>query len=300
MQEMGAEQEKDMAVGLTAPRRDMSRQQYLLFLLLPPLILAMLSGASMFGSVRFENRLVHFAYALASILPDWLMLEVGSVLAAAVLRPWRPALWVLLLWGVVFASVAHAPLTLLRDPLFAPLLRADSSLFPSWPWNFSDPRYAMESALAMMGRLICWLPLNYMAVHLLGFCRLGRGHFFVVEPLPPPVRPSADPAPGLALLLRRLPPEIGRDILCLKAQEHYTNVVTAGGQALIYMRFSDAVGLASAGIDGVQIHRSYWVAYAAIRGFDRSDGRIVARLVNGESLPVSRTHQARVRGLRFA
>jgi hypothetical protein len=43
------------------------------------------------------------------------------------------------------------------------------------------------------------------------------------------------------------------------------------------MRFSDAVGLASAGMAGVQIHRSYRVALAAIRSF-------IARL-SGAELP---------------
>lgn len=303
MQDMGGEQGRELALAQGPVLRDMTRRQYLLFLLLPPLLLALISGASMFGSARFENRLVHFAYGLASIVPDWLMLELGSVLAVAVLRPWRPALWVLLLCGVVFASLAHAPLTILRDPVFTPFLRADSALFPSWPWNFTDPRYAMESALAMMGRAVVWLPLNYVVVHLLGFRRLGHGHFFLVEPEARPAtttgKTEAEP-PGLALLLRRLPQGIGREILCLKAQEHYTNVVTITGQGLVYMRFSDAVGLASAGIEGVQIHRSYWVAYAAIRGFERVDGRIMVRLVNGEALPVSRSHQAQVRGLRNA
>ena len=290
-----------MISGQRLALRDMTRNQYLVFLLLPPLLLGLISGASMFGSVRFENRMVHFAFSLASIMPDWLAIEFGCVLAAMVLKPWRAPLWVLLMIGVVFGSLAHAPFTIFRDPLFEPLLRADSSLFPSWPWNFGDSRYAMESALAFFGRIICWLPVNFLVVHLLGFRRFGRGHFFEVEaealPGPPTLVERVD-QPSLALLLRRLPQSVGREILCLKAQEHYTNVVTAQGSALVYMRFSDAVALASAGIEGVQIHRSYWVAYAAIQGFERVDGRTLVRLVNDETLPVSRTYQTQVRGLK--
>lgn len=300
MQGMGSEQGKETVLGPALARREMSRQQYMVFLLLPPLLLALMQGASMFGSARFENRMVHIVYALATVVPGWLMMELGSVMAAALLRPWRPALWVSLLAGVVFASLAHAPFTLLRDPLFVPHLKPDSSLFPSWPWNFADQRYALESALALLGRITAWLPFNYVVVHALGFRRLGAGHFFLVEQ---EVRPASAPGqplerPGLALLLRRLPPEIGHDILCLKAQEHYTNVVTTCGNALVYMRFSDAVGLASAGIEGVQVHRSHWVARAAIRNFERVDGRIMVRLVNGETLPVSRSHQGQLRGLK--
>jgi len=305
-----------MISGQRLALREMTRNQYLLFLLLPPLLLGFMSGASMFGSVRFENRMVHFAFGLASIFPDWLSLELGSILAAMVLRPWRPALWVPLTCGVLFASAVHAPLTLLRDPLFEPFLRADSSLFPSWPWNFGDSRYAMESALACFGRAVCWLPINFLVVHLLGFRRLGHGHFLepdsglarvhepdaavprVAETSGGGLEAQAPEQPSLALLLRRLPQSVGREILCLKAQEHYTNVLTAQGNALVYMRFSDAVALAAMGIDGVQIHRSYWVAYAAIKGFERAEGRCMVRLVNDETLPVSRTYQTQVRGLK--
>jgi LytTr DNA-binding domain len=292
-----------MILGSHSPaHRDMTRDQYLLFLLLPPLMLGLVAGASKFGSAQFDNRLVHFAFSLASIVPDWLSLELGSVLAAIALRPWRLPLWVALVLGTAFAALAHAPLTLLRDPLFEPYLQPGASLFPSWPWNFQDGRYAMESALALLGRLLFWLPFNFAVVHLLGFRRLGHDHFFhvglaVIDSVQALASPGLDSKPSLVLLLRRLPPGVGRDILCLKAQEHYTEVVTSQGSALVYMRFSDAVALAATGIDGVQIHRSYWVAYTAMAGFDRTDGRIFTRLINGETLPVSRTYQARVQGL---
>jgi len=293
-----------MILGSLSPgHREMTRDQYLMFLLLPALMLGMLGGVSKFGSAQFDNRLVHFAFSLASIIPDWLSLELGSVLAAFGLRPWRPPLWVPLILGAVFTALVHAPLTLLRDPLFEPFLQPGVVLFPSWPWNFQDDRYAMESGLALLGRVLFWLPFNFAIVHLLGFRRLGHDHFFqapqaINDPLPLAAPPDGtDNEPTVALLLRRLPPGIGRDILYLKAQEHYTEVITSQGSALIYMRFSDAVALAATGISGVQIHRSYWIAYAAMAGFDRTEGRIFTRLINGETLPVSRTYQARVQGL---
>ena len=60
-----------MILGSHSPaHRDMTRDQYLLFLLIPPLILGLVAGASKFGSAQFDNRLVHFAFSLASIVPD--------------------------------------------------------------------------------------------------------------------------------------------------------------------------------------------------------------------------------------
>ena len=59
--------------------------------------------------------------------------------------------------------------------------------------------------------------------------------------------------------LRHLPDGVGRDIISLKAAEHYVEVTTTSGTALILMRFRDAV--AELGNLGIRVHRSHWVAH---------------------------------------
>ncbi|WP_439532230.1 LytTR family DNA-binding domain-containing protein [Polymorphobacter sp.] len=303
-----------MKAGGDLATRRMTPGQYAMLLLAPPLIMGFLAGVSQFGSVRFESRIVHVGFSLMSMLPNWLAMELGSAGAALALRPWRPPLWVVLLIGVLVATQLHAPFTILRDALFEPFLEPGSHFFRSWPWNYGNPVYALESLFAMLGRLAFWMPVNFLVVQLLGFQRFGYGDFFdrrevmisgpVSDTIHARLVEKAENGqavrPSLSLLLRRLPERIGRDIICLKAQEHYTEVVTRGGSALVYMRFSDAMGVVASGIDGVQVHRSYWVAYAAIEGFERADGRIQMRLANGERLPVSRTYQNQVRTLKPA
>ncbi|WP_416906999.1 MAG: LytTR family DNA-binding domain-containing protein [Polymorphobacter sp.] len=274
------------------------QRDWLRVVLLPPLVIGLAIGLGQFGNVRFENRLVHVLYGMVSLMFSWLVMEAGSALSARAVRPLRLPLWVPLLGGVVLAGLLHAPFTVLRDGWFTPYLRDGSAFFRSWPWAFDDPTYRTESLLALANRAVVWLTFNYVLVRWLGMARFGYQDFFRVPGLAAPVAArepaeAGDDAPvasGIALLLQKLPPQIGRDIICLKAQEHYTEVVTRLGRATIYMRFSDAVALASGAIEGARIHRSYWVAQAAVDGLERDGGKTMLRLAGGELLPVSRTY----------
>ena len=91
----------------------------------------------------------------------------------------------------------------------------------------------------------------------------------------------------------RLPKMVGRDLVYLNVCGHYINVVTTAGSCLILMRFADA--MAALGDLGLQVHRSYWVAYRHITGVFRRDERTLVRVTGSHEVPVSRTHLAAVR-----
>ena len=55
------------------------------------------------------------------------------------------------------------------------------------------------------------------------------------------------------------------------------------------LRLSDAVAELE-GLEGAQVHRSWWVARDAVRGVKRGDGRAVLTLEGGIEVPVSRRH----------
>jgi DNA-binding LytR/AlgR family response regulator len=55
------------------------------------------------------------------------------------------------------------------------------------------------------------------------------------------------------------------------------------------MRLSDAVAELD-GIEGAQVHRSWWVARDAIADAKRGDGRATLTLKDGSEVPVSRTY----------
>jgi hypothetical protein len=104
-------------------------------------------------------------------------------------------------------------------------------------------------------------------------------------------REAAPPDPPF---IHRLPPKLGRELTRLSACDHYVEAHTRRGRALILLRFSDALG-ELAGADGFQIHRSHWVAGAAVRRLV-SEGRApMIELDDGTCLPVSRSRIAEVR-----
>ena len=55
------------------------------------------------------------------------------------------------------------------------------------------------------------------------------------------------------------------------------------------MRLSDAIDELD-GIEGAQVHRSWWVARDAITEAVRGDGRATLTLKDGAEVPVSRTY----------
>jgi hypothetical protein len=96
---------------------------------------------------------------------------------------------------------------------------------------------------------------------------------------------AAPPAPPP--ILDRLPhPQRGR-LLHLSVSDHYVDVVTERGHALVLMRLSDAMRETGA-VAGLQVHRAHWVALDAVRQVHRANGKVVLELSNGTSLPVSR------------
>lgn len=95
----------------------------------------------------------------------------------------------------------------------------------------------------------------------------------------------------------RLPARLkDAELWAVEAEDHYLRLHTSKGQDLILMRLSDAVGELQ-GLEGAQVHRSWWVARAAISQVERGDGRARITLADGARVPVSRTHARRLREL---
>lgn len=101
---------------------------------------------------------------------------------------------------------------------------------------------------------------------------------------------SAPAATTEPKFLARLPPKLrGAELWAIQAEDHYLRLHTSRGEELILMRLADAVGELE-GIEGAQVHRSWWVARAAVRDVKRSDGKAALALPNGKEAPVSRTY----------
>ena len=98
--------------------------------------------------------------------------------------------------------------------------------------------------------------------------RLLRQQDTSVESSPPDDRVStASYAEPDAALLARLPARSRAELLHLRMQDHYVEVHTAAGSELLLLRFRDALREVE-DINGLQVHRSHWVARDAVVGVE--------------------------------
>jgi hypothetical protein len=90
-------------------------------------------------------------------------------------------------------------------------------------------------------------------------------------------------------ILDRVPPHQRGGLIALVVEDHYVDIVTERGKTLVLMRLADAIK-ETWPVPGLQVHRSHWVARAAVVRAHKSDGKVLLQLTNGMWLPVSRSY----------
>lgn len=109
-----------------------------------------------------------------------------------------------------------------------------------------------------------------------------------------PTPDAAGAEAGQPRVLERLPLPQRGNLVSLSVSDHYVDVVTTRGHGLVLMRLSDAIA-ETAPVQGLQIHRSHWVAVDAVARSVRADGKLQLELRDGRRLPVSRSYLKAVR-----
>jgi len=103
--------------------------------------------------------------------------------------------------------------------------------------------------------------------------------------------PTPDPAPlspaAGAPFLRRLPTSWRDRLVALEMEDHYVRAYGPDSSALILLRMRDAEA-ELAGIDGLRVHRSWWVRRSAVERVVRSGRELRLHLAGGLEAPVSR------------
>ncbi|MBS0472233.1 MAG: LytTR family transcriptional regulator DNA-binding domain-containing protein [Proteobacteria bacterium] len=100
---------------------------------------------------------------------------------------------------------------------------------------------------------------------------------------------AASPSAARPAIFARFPAKLrGAALHAVQAEDHYIRLHTSAGSDLMLLRFSDAMAELD-GIEGAQIHRSWWVARDAVAGASREDGRLVLVLPGNLRAPVSRS-----------
>ena len=239
---------------------------------------------------RWHPALAGFAVATAVGLTLGAIGPFGSYLNGSL--PLRLAYWVVCLWAGWLAFGVSLPILtrwtkakgisawLWAPPAVAVLATVPallSRLLATRMW----PEIAQVGWLEWYGQ--CLLISSLITVGILWTSRPPAGA--VTEPGPNPH--SIDPRD-------RLPRHLSRTVLCLQMEDHYVRVHTPQGSALVLMSLSQAMaGLKDE--EGVQTHRSWWVARASIVGVIEDGRKLRLRLTDGLEAPVSR---ARVGALR--
>ena len=213
-------------------------------------------------------------------------------------RPVRYAFWAgLTLFGylcvLVSGAVIRSSPPLARLPGWAQLALAGiissvpQTLAVAWVFSLLQPgRVTAPAQLPVLFFAVLSIQLVIAFVAAL----VARG----IEPAA-----AATEQPAASPFLDRLPPHLRGDLIALEAQDHYLKVHSGSGSTLVLSRLSDAIAQLQ-GIDGLQVHRSWWVADAAVIGVESSGGRISIKLRNGLAAPVSRTYLQAVRARGWA
>lgn len=107
---------------------------------------------------------------------------------------------------------------------------------------------------------------------------------------PAPQQSAQEQQPQAApRFMDRLPPALGSDLIALEMEDHYVRAHTALGSELVLMRLRDGVAELD-GIEGMQVHRSWWVARHAVEDVARDGRNVRLVLAGGLEAPVSRAN----------
>lgn len=175
--------------------------------------------------------------------------------------------WALRVAGVLVASVPMSVLVW--------LIQRDREY---WAWPGLDMAVTQYTYVAVIGGLITLV------------------NTLIQRPAVAPNQPAAKQeaittrgdAPSIRFL-DRLPPELGTQIIALEMEDHYVRAHTTLGSVLVLMRLRDAV-IELDGLEGEQVHRSWWVARGAVAEVKREGRNIRLVLDNGIEAPVSRAN----------
>jgi len=276
------------------------------FFFLLPVGLGLFLGAGAIGPHQFVTIGHKIAYAMVTLALAWACYGLGSKLAAAVLRPWHPPLWVVLLVGFgVGGTFLWSPLRELLVVAFEPYLQPGSAFRPFWP----PPRdnlgmwFVMTVQSGAGWLLINWLDFRFRRVPRFGFAPPAA------EPPHAASNPansdddalpnSTDKPPKTPRLRERLPDELrDAEIYALQAEEHYTKIHTSKGNTLVLIRFSDAIADMEPQ-PGLRVHRSYWVSRDNVEQVSREGKRLLLDIEGGLQVPVSRTYRVSVMNAGF-
>jgi DNA-binding LytR/AlgR family response regulator len=285
-------------------KSDFSAQQSVLFYLLIPSLIAIWNGAR--GSVHAPDLPAYRTVILwlAVSVPTWWLSDGICRLIYAALRKLEievdrvGQVAILMVGGMLGCAAGYFYLT--------GLLTFSGDFFGDLqnrvrPDGFGLVRPLSDVVLSVSAVLsvVMWTAINIVFDRMANTPRFRKvDHVPQVAAAETMAETAAEMASELPrpAFLSKMPARLGQDIIAVEAHEHYIKVHTANGNVLLLYKFKDALAELSAH-DGLQVHRSHWVAKSAVAAIDESKKPLRLILKNGLEVPVS---HARVSALEVA
>lgn len=216
-----------------------------------------------FGSFFNDTLSVRLAYWMAVCLLSALGVGVAVRLVWPAARRRGLDAW---MWIPIVAVVLSAPLGLAARLIAVAL----------WP----GIREAV-GGIEWYGQTLL-IELVYMSLYVAAHARANAG------------AEAAKACEGGARMLDRLPPRLGRDLLCLQMEDHYVRLHTTEGSALVLSPLARAIEQVG-DLEGLRVHRSWWVARHAVRGVAHDGRNLRLLLTSGLEAPVARAKVAELK-----
>ena len=104
--------------------------------------------------------------------------------------------------------------------------------------------------------------------------------------------------PLLNNFFNRLPKNLGKELICFSMEDHYLHVHTEKGSHMILLRMKDAL-VELKNYNGLQVHRSWWVATDAVIDIKREARKATLIMKNNMNVPVSQKYLAIIKQADF-
>lgn len=231
---------------------------------------------------------------LIALVAGVFMAVVGAFGSGGAPLIWRLAYWIMVMevgavGGIVVSMLVDRGGWLDDRPVLQGLTIAVGLTVPLTLviWAITCLLFSNPSRLAVER-----LPYFLMPVFIITSAMTALNYLTEREPAATHAAPAGGEPPRF---LDRLPPKLrGAELYAVEAEDHYLRLHTSKGQDLILMRLSDAVSELE-GLEGAQVHRSWWVAKTAVADAKRGDGRATLTLPDGAQVPVSRAYAKALR-----
>lgn len=262
-----------------------------LWLLAVPVLLGVVLGANQLRAGAFLPWGLSIVYWTTLSLAAWATLAATTALLTRLLAPWNASAWVSWSCGAVLGSLMARPLLYMIAQIFQPYMQNETlRAMPSasLSWDFLAYFTANWGVIILLWIGACWVR-KYVSALVAG-SEVARDKTQKTSSMK---RESAQPE-----FLRRAELTDTNLIIALKAEDHYTRIITSQGEKLVLERFGEAVEqLDGACLFGMRTHRSWWVAGSQIKAMVVSGANHSVELSNGLLVPVSRTYLENVRNI---